>query len=132
MEKIVKWNLKAPEEKWMLFREKLAQQKDKAKSIMSNTDKDMNERYREIEKLIYKAAIESIGRTTIKRRFKPKPSNEMKQLRKERREMKKDFENETDKNLRAKNVMCISKNKMKLKNWPTWRNKQELIQDSRK
>ena len=51
--------------------------------------------------MIYKAAIESIGRTTVKKNFEPKPSREMKQLRKERREMKKDFENETNEELKG-------------------------------
>ena len=102
MTKTVRWNIKAPPEKWMLFREKLAKQKVMVENIMKNKELSFSERYSKFEKILYKALMESIGKTTIKNRFKPKPSNEMKRLRKERRELKKQYEQETDYDLKPK------------------------------
>ena len=84
-----KWNINAPEEKWMLFREKLTKLKDKAQKIMRNKDENISERYKKWEKIIYKAAMQSIGKTTCKIRTAPKPSNEVTQLRMERNLLKK-------------------------------------------
>ena len=94
--KITKWNINAPEEKWMLFREKLSMQKSQAKTIMQNKKLSITERYKKWEKLIYVAAMQSIGKTTCKARTAPKPSMEATRLRNERKAMKKRFEEETN------------------------------------
>ena len=94
--KIVKWNLRAPPEKWMLFREKLTKLKEKSEEIISDKETDLSERYKKWEKLLYSALMQTIGKTTIKTNFKPKPSTEIKKLREERKRLKKIYEQETD------------------------------------
>ena len=84
----------------MLFREKLTNLIPRAQDIMSDESLEMTERYKRWEKLLYTALMQSIGKTTIKSNFRPKPSEEMKKLRKERRELKKIYEQENDKNLK--------------------------------
>ena len=44
--KITKWNINTPEEKWMLFCEKLSMQKSQAKTIMQNKQLSISERYK--------------------------------------------------------------------------------------
>ena len=61
---------------------------------MSDKTKDISDRYSKWENLVYKAAIRTIGRTTFKEKSVQKPSEEIKQLRKERREYKTEFEKE--------------------------------------
>ena len=56
----------------------------------------MTQRYTKWERLIYSAAIKTIGRTTYKNRGEPKSSNQIKTLRKERAEYKKEFKKEKD------------------------------------
>ena len=90
------WNYKASEEKWEEFRREIEKSVPKAKEIMTKTHIDMTQRYTKWERLIYSAAIKTIGRTTYKNRGEPKSSNQIKTLRKERAEYKKEFEKEKD------------------------------------
>ena len=53
------------------------------------------------EKASYRVTCPQL-KTTIKKRFKPKPSEETKKPRRERRECKKQYENETDLDLKPK------------------------------
>lgn len=67
---------------------------------MSDVHKDMNERYTKWDKIVQKAAMKTIGKTTVKSRKMPKPSLVISQLRKERRELKDKFEKEKDYHLK--------------------------------
>ena len=51
--KKVKWNINAPPEKWMLFREILSHKKEAAETIMADETVDMTARYKKVEKIIY-------------------------------------------------------------------------------
>ena len=64
--KATTWNIKASEEKFAEFREKLGKATFKAHSIMNEKDKTISERYASWEKLLYKTAISTIGKTTYK------------------------------------------------------------------
>ena len=55
----------------------------------------LTDRYTKWEKLLYKAAITTIGKTTLKNKGPQKASEDIKRLRMERREKKKEFEKET-------------------------------------
>ena len=90
------WNLNAPEEKWDQFRNELSNLLPTASEIMSDKESSMDDRYAKVEKLIYKAAIKTIGRTTYKGKGNAKASEKMRNLKKERAEYKKDFEKEVD------------------------------------
>ena len=70
------WNLKAPVEKFAAFRQKLERSTDTAHEIMSNKDKPITDRYAAWEKLLYKAAISTIGKSTNKSGKTPKTSDE--------------------------------------------------------
>ena len=95
MTKKTGWNIYASDEKFALFREKLAVLKDKAEKIMAETEKSITERYTAWEKLLYQAAISTIGKTTYKVGKPPKASSTVVNLRKERRRLKNAFEKET-------------------------------------
>ena len=88
------WNIRASSEKFTAFRKIIASKIEEAKSIMADASKPITERYISWEKLLYKAAISSIGKTTIKNNKKPETSACMKLLRQERRELKRQFEME--------------------------------------
>ena len=94
--KITKWNINAPEEKWTLFREELSKRREEAEKVMNDKSMDISERYRRWENLIYKAAIKSIGKTTYQTRKIPKCSQEVGELRKQRKQLKKAFEEENN------------------------------------
>ena len=63
---------------------------------MNNSSFSITERYKKWNNLVYKAAMKSFGKTTYKQGSNPKPSLEMTQLREERRQLKKRFEEEND------------------------------------
>ena len=94
-EKKTQRNLKAPAEKWALFREELGNKKKEANNIMSDRSKSITERYKKWGNIIDKAARKTIGKTTVKP-HKPDPSECMQLLRKERKELKVKFEKETE------------------------------------
>ena len=88
------WNIKAPPEKFAAFREKLGVMESKAHQTMSCKLQTMTERYASWERLLYKSAISTIGKTTITSGNTPKTSQAIKTLREERKQKKKDFEME--------------------------------------
>ena len=106
------WNVRAPAEKFSLFRYKLAMTIGDAKDVMTNNMIDISERYTAWEKLLYKNAISSIGKTTFKPGKPIKVSNEMKKLRRERKELKEMYQAEVDP-IKRKNTIhqYISKQK---------------------
>ena len=63
---------------------------------MSTTSLSMDERYKKWEKLIYKAAMKTIGKATFKPGGTTRQSEALKDLKKEKCACKKDFENEKD------------------------------------
>ena len=99
----------------MLFREKLAKQRDVAEAIMKDKETNISQRYKKVQKLIYKAAMESIGKTTISKKFKPRPTKEMKRLRQERKVLKKDFEKETNEDLKGVKLNRYVKKQIEIK-----------------
>ena len=94
VEKQTAWNTKASDEKFKQFRIYLAQSKAKAIEIMSKTEMDIDVRYKKWEKIIYKAAIKSVGKTTFKQKSLPKASKEIRTLRAQRKQMKVAFQSE--------------------------------------
>lgn len=89
------WNLKAPEEKVVQFKERIRSFIGKATMVMKDQGKTMDERYQAWERLLYKAAISTIGKTTAKSKCLS-TSETMKTLRNQRRQLKKDFEKEAN------------------------------------
>ena len=90
------WNIKAAPEKWQAFRDEIQKSVPKASELMSNWRHNMTDRYNKWEKLIYKAAIKTIGRTTFKSSRNKKTSDEVERLRKERTKCREEFEKETN------------------------------------
>ena len=74
----------------------------------------MTERYLKWEKLIYKAAIKTIGRTTFKPSGGKRVSKEIERLRNERTMYKKEFEKERALRVKESKWRPTSKNK---RNW---------------
>ena len=92
--KLTTWNIKASTEKYSQFRAKLRRAVPEAKKIMANHDVPMAQRYSRWERLLYQSMISTIGKTTIKLTNTVPPSKELKRLRRERKELKVQFEEE--------------------------------------
>ena len=92
--KSTSWNLKAPPEKFSLFRRKLESATEQAQKTMGDKVIPITDRYASWEKLLYKAAISSIGKTTNKPGRKLRTSMAMKSMREERKHLKEAFEKE--------------------------------------
>ena len=95
------WNLKAPMEKVEQFQERLRTSRGKATSLMKDCTKSMDERYHAWEQLLFKAAISTIGKTTVKSKSL-QTSQTMKTLRDQRREAKKAYESESNPEVKKK------------------------------
>ena len=90
-EKVTTWRLNAPQEKWEEFRENLERLHNNTAVIINDPGANHSEKYDRWLGTIKKAALNSIGMTTLKDKTGPK-SAELKLLREERRKVKKLFE----------------------------------------
>ena len=106
VEKMAMWNTKASTQKYSQFRERLRRTVHDATKIMADRTVPMAQRYTRWEKLLYQSLISTIGKTTVKLRSTIPPSKELKRLRKERKELKVQFEKEKN--------PCVKKAKMSL------------------
>ena len=88
MERRTTWNIKAPAESFAAFRRKLEASTNLAHTTMSCNQEAISERYTTWEKLLYKAAIITIGKTTYKPGRPPKTTQLMNRLREERKRKK--------------------------------------------
>ena len=95
-ERVTRWRLNAPTEKWDLFENELLKKADECRAIMEQEGNDINYRYGLWKALIETQALQSIGKTTSKLNRGKKESSIIKTLRKQKREAKKKFEKETD------------------------------------
>ena len=99
-EKKVKWRVKAPEENWLDFQLGLENMKKFSEILMSNSTRPMNDRYQEWIKKVEETAMRTIGKTTVKMNKSEKFSDAVTQLRKDRKLLKNNFEEEKDKILK--------------------------------
>ena len=81
------WNIRADEEKWEKFKDELKRRKDKAISIITDTEKPFEQRYKSYFKELENAARVSIGKTTFKNNSKVKISDDVKKLQIEKKEI---------------------------------------------
>ena len=79
------WNIKADDTKWSKFEEELQKRAPKAKEIISDSQKPIDERYKKFTNEIEKAAFSSIGKTTYKDKKKEKISIEAQPLHDEKK-----------------------------------------------
>ena len=87
--KRVSWRLTAPPAKWEQFKRELYKQKDFARRTFAETEVPMDTRYKRWLKKIEAAAMKSIGKTTFKEGGNELFSDEVKDLRSEKRIVKK-------------------------------------------
>ena len=95
------WNIKADDSKWKKFEDELVKRAPKAKEIISDSQKPMDERYKKFVNEIEKAAYSSIGKTTYKDKWKMKMSDETRSLHEIKKKLKQNIQNEPDKTKRA-------------------------------
>ena len=108
--KVTRWNIKASKEKFDLFRKRLKRALHDATRIMTNRDVPMAQRYAQWEKLLYQSLISTIGKTTIKLNSSITSSKELKRLRRERKDLKMQFEKERNPTVKkAKMSLYIQK-----------------------
>ena len=93
-QKRVKWRLSAPEELWADFRKQLEATKAFSKTLLENRNENIEKIYDTWKKEIEKIATSTIGKTTLKNGNSKKVSKELKQLRDEKKKLRKDFEKE--------------------------------------
>ena len=91
----VVWNLKAPKEKWEQYRRLLAEELHNLRRIMSMNE-DMDTRYEQWNRRINQCGMESIGKTTIKDGEREKFSKAIQELRKKKKNIKRESMNEMD------------------------------------
>ena len=90
------WNLRASNEKWASFGEELVQRTKTAENILLKTDEPFENRYAKWYKELNTAAMNTIGKTTFKEGGKDKFSDEVKELRKNKKTLKTCIRNEKD------------------------------------
>lgn len=94
--KKTKWRLNAPEEKWIAFRQKLNAAQIQIERIMANGSDNVTVKYAKWKSKIDSIALQTIGKTTVKGQMKEKFSQDVKNLRGERRLLRGKIKNETD------------------------------------
>ena len=82
---------------------------------MSETKESISERYKKWEKLLYKIAITTIGKTTVRVNKPPKSSEKLEQLRKERRECKRQLHAETSPTKKPEKLDAYVKKQIEIK-----------------
>ena len=90
-EKIVRWRLNAPAEKWQDFQLKLAEASRKCTEAIKKGGQ-IDERYKKWKSILEASAMETIGKTTVKPGRKVRESVTIKSIREEKRQAKKTFE----------------------------------------
>ena len=110
--KIVKWNLKAPENLWAKFDKKLRDHRLECSQILQNADNDIDSNYEIWTKRIERFACETIGKTTINSNKKKRESKIIRELRAEKRLAKKES---TSRNKMNSEVSLQKKTKLKQK-----------------
>ena len=100
--KIIKWRLNAPTEKWENFDNALKQCANTCSKIMMTNANDFNQNYLKWKRTIEKHALHCIGKTTIKTNRTSYESSIVKNLRMEKQKAKKAFQNEKDYNEKFK------------------------------
>ena len=94
--KVTRWRLNAPVEKWETFENVLLEKSAVCKSIMAQTDVDMDDKYGRWKLIIESQALSVIGKTTINAKRARNESTIIKTLRIQKRQAKKKFQEEKD------------------------------------
>ena len=100
-EKVTKWRLNAPTEKWNKFENLLHEISGICRNIMEQEPMDIDSQYSKWKSLIEKQALETIGKTSFKPNGTKKESTIMRTLRVQKREAKRKFEKEVDQTLKV-------------------------------
>ena len=83
------WNLRASSEKWAMFGDELEKRTPIAEAILLQTEKPFEDRYKRWFQELNGAAMGTIGKTTFKEGGKEKFSNEVKELRDQKKDIKR-------------------------------------------
>ena len=95
-QKITKWRLGAPINKWEQFDELLQTKSNTCKTITQNNQRNIDKTYEQWKQLITNCAMKTIGKTTITTNKNQKESFVVKSLRKEKQQARRDFQTETN------------------------------------
>ena len=102
-EKLVRWRLNAPVEKWVEFRDELSNKSQTCLDVMEASNKNIEYTYQKWKQTIEGCAHETIGKTTTKKGSGPPESFVVRSIRAEKKRAKKVFENEV--NYEEKNAL---------------------------
>ena len=84
VEKVIKWRINAPVEKWERLKKELSQCAADCRSLVEGNTLSMNEKYQRWKNIITNKAMGPIGKTTIKTNKSKRESILVKNLRKEK------------------------------------------------
>ena len=90
-EKTVRWRLNAPAEKWQDFQSRLAQESNISAEIIDRMA-GMNEKYKAWKSILENAALETIGKTTLRPGSMKRESVIVRSIREEKKQARKTFE----------------------------------------
>ena len=90
-EKHIHWRLNAPEADWKKFRHELSKLENEMKNLFTTSNITLDEKYKKWLKKIEIAARISIGKTTVKPRKSEQFSEEINQLRTQKRQIEKEI-----------------------------------------
>lgn len=88
----VTWRMKAPSQCWEKFQKQIEEFSPKSISIMADRGKTVQHRYNLWMNHIMKIINETIGKTTLKAKGNKKLSHNISELRKKKRELRKEFQ----------------------------------------
>ena len=102
--KTITWNIKANDDKWNEFTNEIRRRTDNAANIITNNDEDMERKYKKFCNEIEVAARKTIGKTTYKENHTFKDSQAVSDLKKKKRMMKDEIQEEKDAILRQSKI----------------------------
>ena len=94
--KQVGWNIRAPEEKWEAFKHELDIRQQNIIQIITKENEEIDKTYSKVCKEIDDAARITIGKTTFKTHTGRKESKEIKELKNQKKELKKEINEEKE------------------------------------
>ena len=102
------WNLKADDQKWKAFSNELNKRRETATRKITNSEEDIDKRYKKWFNEIDSAARKTIGKTTFKESKKAKVTKDLNELQQQKRNLKNEIQDEKDKE-KKKNLIISYK-----------------------
>ena len=94
------WNIRAPEQKWTAFKNDIGKKLQKAQENLDNEEKTIDEKYKKWMKELEESAWKTIGKTSYKEQNVEKFSDEINNMRKRKKPLKKQIQLQNNQELK--------------------------------